>query len=734
MKRKFLGKIQQLCTGLILAQACLGNNALAEKSVADSIVMFDFENSFDLALTETDDAKVSLIEYKGSNQLLLETGLRSGSPGVTIKKGRGSWDLNPYYHVKMDITNMGEHPARIIFKVGDPADGMEAWQMEIRFDIAPGETKTVSDDIATTPWRFTESLNLLAMRAAPGQAKTDLSEIDEVKVTINYPANKHKLLIDNIRATNPIRWVSNEGFLPFVDQFGQYKHAHWPGKTLSIDDLKQQAIEEDRELAAIPGPEDFNQYGGWKTGPQLEATGFFRTQKYNGAWWLVDPEGRLFWSHGVGVVHPGTAITGTTDREDYFEWLPAKDSEFGKFYGTAGRASHGYYSTLAQRDTYNFTASNLYKKYGENWKQEFDRMAHSRLRSWGMNTLAVASDRQLCEAGITPYTETVWVFGTRKIEASKGYWGKFHDVFDPSFRSQVKKALQGREHAVNDPWCLGFFIENELSWGTEGSLAIAALESPADQPAKLEFVKDLKAKYDSINALNKVWGTKHKSWQALIKSTTAPSLAKAKDDILAFYKKIVETYFSTVHNELEAIAPNALYLGCRLAWANSDIVIKMAAKYTDVISMNKYQYNVTNVGLPEGVDKPIMIGEFHFGSLDRGALHLGIVEAFSQSERADLYTKYVESALLNPYIVGTHWFQYGEQPPTGRGDGENYNVGLVDLADKPFPEMIDSVRDMGYRMYNFRDNASKNGLLVQPKMPEKLDFIQEVEDMHNRSN
>ncbi|WP_158966196.1 beta-galactosidase [Paraglaciecola sp. L3A3] len=722
------------CLTFLLVTVNTFATAADKNHVADSLILFDFEKGFDLDSVYPNDANVSLINQYGSQQLLVETGMKSGAPGVTIKRPSGSWNLGSYYHVKMDITNAGEHTARIIFKVGDPEDGMEAWQMEIRFDLEPGQTKTVSDDIITTPWRFTKPLKLLAMRAAPGQEKSDLSAIDQVKVTINSPSNEHKLLIDNIRATNPVHWVEPEGFLPFIDRFGQYKHAQWPGKTLSVDDLRQQAIEEDRELLAKPGPSDFNQYGGWKNGPQLKATGYFRVEKHNGAWWFVDPLGRLFWSHGVGVVHAGTAVTGTTDRENYFEWLPEKSGPYGEFYGKAGRASHGYYKTLAERETYNFTASNLYQKYGENWKQEFDRVTHARIRSWGMNSLGVASDKQLTTQSITPYTETVWVRGTKKIEASKGYWGKFHDVFDPSFRRQLKKSLSNRQHTVDDPWLLGFFIENELSWGAEGSLAIATLASPADQPAKKEFLKDLKSKYKTIDKLNSVWGTTHKSWNALLETTGTPSEARAWDDIQAFYKKIVITYFSTVRSEMKKVAPNALYLGCRLAWANSDIVIRTAGKYTDVISMNKYQYNVTNVGLPEGVDKPILIGEFHFGSLDRGALHLGVVEAKSQSHRAQLYTEYVNSALLNPYIIGTHWFQYAEQPPTGRGDGENYNVGIVDLADKPFTELVEHIREAGYRMYNFRSSAAQNNKMVQPKKPVSPDIIQVDADAHTRSN
>ena len=37
---------------------------------------------------------------------------------------------------------------------GNPEDGMEAWQMQEAFDLQPGEIRTISDNITTTPWNF----------------------------------------------------------------------------------------------------------------------------------------------------------------------------------------------------------------------------------------------------------------------------------------------------------------------------------------------------------------------------------------------------------------------------------------------------------------------------------------------------------------------------------------------------------------------------------------------------
>lgn len=76
----------------------------------------------------------------------------------------------------------------------------------------------------------------------------------------------------------------------------------------SLDELHQRREAEANELAAHPGPLNWNQYGGWANGPQRSASGFFRTEKIDGQWWLVDPDGRLFWSHGIDCVRAFDAI------------------------------------------------------------------------------------------------------------------------------------------------------------------------------------------------------------------------------------------------------------------------------------------------------------------------------------------------------------------------------------------------------------------------------------------
>jgi hypothetical protein len=290
------------------------------------------------------------------------------------------------------------------------------------------------------------------------------------------------------------------------------------------------------------------------------------------------------------------------------------------------------------------------------------------------------------------------------IAGSEGYWGQFRDPFHPNFRSNLAAAMSRQEQTANDPWNIGYFVDNELGWGNETSLAIAALVSPETQPAKIAIVNMVQKKYETIERLNAAWETSHASWNALLISTTIPDTRNVAiaADLREGYTLIAEEYHRVIREELKRVAPNKLYLGCRFAWVN-DRVVRAAAKYTDVLTFNFYQHDLNDFRLPEGVDKAVLVGEFHFGALDRGMFHTGLVPTASQDARATAYERYVRSGVEHPNIVGTHWFQYGDQATTGRGgDGENYQIGLVDIADTPYSELIDAVRRIGAAMYEIR--------------------------------
>ena len=290
------------------------------------------------------------------------------------------------------------------------------------------------------------------------------------------------------------------------------------------------------------------------------------------------------------------------------------------------------------------------------------------------------------------------------IEGSQGWWGKFPDPYAPAFAEYLVHSMreQQKRGTPEDPWCLGYFVDNELSWGdNDVELARACLQSGAAQPAKQALQAWLKKQYPAITDLNRAWETKFDSWESFLQQTEVPSNKFYEKDLRHFNEQIVEQYYRVVRDVLRAAAPHKLYLGSRIAWGQP-MVYRAAAQFCDVVSVNIYNRSA-NRDLPEGsIDKPMINGEFHFGALDRGMFHTGLVPTRDQEERAACYTAFVESCLRHPRYVGTHWFQWQDQALTGRGDAENYQIGFVNVADQPYPELVAAARKIAARMYPLR--------------------------------
>jgi hypothetical protein len=647
------------------------------------------------------DAAAELTGSGGNVALRVRIGHKDPWPGVAIKAPDGGWDLSSFAEVEVEVRHVQGARVRFGCRLDSPKADGRALSTEASQDLGPGERVTLRVPLRR---QLPPALagKLFGMRGYPGgyveRDGIDAAHVVRVTLFATQPRGPATVEVRALRAAGTVESLpADEGKLfPLIDRFGQYRHGDWPGKTHAEADLARQRAAEATDLEEHPGPEGWDAYGGWQAGPVLEATGFFRPARYAGKWWLVDPDGRLFWSHGIDCVRPA-AETPITARRPWFEELPGPDSPLAEFYGRGRWAPVGYYKGKAY-ETYNFLGANLFRKYGPGWRDDFAALAHRRLRSWGMNTIGNWSDETGYRLRRTPYVVSIHTAG-RPLEGSRGYWGKFPDAFDPEFRTKLRGAMaREKGGSAGDPWCLGYFVDNELAWGEELSLAVATLASPPDQPAKQAFVDDLKVKYPSIEALNRTWGTSHASWEALLEGRSLPDPKKAHDDLAAFATRTAEQYFRVCREAVKEVAPNNLYLGCRFAWVN-DRAVRAAARYCDVISYNRYQDRVDDFRPPEGVDRPVVIGEFHFGALDRGLFHPGLRPVADQRERGEAYRRYVRGALANPCLVGAHWFQYSDEAVTGRGDGENYQIGFLDVCDTPYAETVAASRDVGHDVY-----------------------------------
>lgn len=711
-----------LWRGFLLAAILFSGAASLARAAEPVLALFDADSPIDslraqgVELARSDDGA-----------LLVKNGENDSWPGVHLT---GEWDLRAYKSILLDVQSTSDEPITLYCRVDcadvDMATLDGAFTREI--SLKPGERANWRVELPNY-LNVDVRKSLFAMRGKPGGIATDAYSKD-----VKIPFDKRKVIairpfenqnkrgdswklysisvdpyseqeLDRQKYLN----MTPDEFFPMIDQFGQFKHGEWPGKTHSLNELRAQIAQENVELGQW-NPVEFDEYGGWLNGPQLEATGSFRTEKIDGRWTLVDPAGRLFWSNGVDCVGFWSGTTPTTDRERYFDpttpMTRNANSPLAQFVGSSSNSINNYYAGRGEYKTFNFSASNLYLKYGDDWREQGAKNAVRRLRSWGINTIANWSDVEIIRGAKTPYVTTVGVTGgTPYIEGSSGYWGKFPDPFDPQFAKRVRDALAQCSDSANDPFCVGYFVDNEISWGDKGSLAKAALASPKSQCAKIAFVERLQAQYETIEKLNASWETEFESWDALLAEPfKAGDQKNLNADCDAFYLEICRKYFSEISAGMREKAPKKLYLGCRFAWTN-DLARKAAQEFCDVVSYNFYKRDVSDFKPVEGVDKPVMIGEFHFGALDRGLFHPGLVLCRDQIDRAQSYEQYLRGALANPWIVGAHWFQYQDEPTTGRFDGENYQIGFVDVCDRPYPEIVAASRRVGYNMYQIRENS-----------------------------
>jgi hypothetical protein len=106
-------------------------------------------------------------------------------------------------------------------------------------------------------------------------------------------------------------------------------------------------------------------------------------------------------------------------------------------------------------------------------------------------------------------------------------------------------------------------------------------------------------------------------------------------------------------------------------------------------------------------NRPVLIGAFHFGALDRGLPAAGRPAVVSQRERGIAYRRYVERAAVAPGLVGVHYALLNDQPVLGRFDGESQQIGFVDVCHRPYRGLVDSASRANESVYLVREGAKE---------------------------
>lgn len=378
----------------------------------------------------------------------------------------------------------------------------------------------------------------------------------------------------------------------------------------------------------------------------------------NGVHWLRTPEGKPFYSKGVNTINGGKRDARRQANQAFY-W---------------GR----YFASLQQ------------------WR------AHTRARliDWGFNTRGAWSD-------ISPEFELPLMVELDLGRLSGILWD---DPFDP------KKPAVTLQHALTltavyrkDPRLIGYFTDNEVGWWN-APLFRWYLRKGWENHTKRRLWRVLYKQYQGR------WDLLLEDWIPQGSLASFAQLKRAGAELKLrpgshgigvvnrFTFLCARRYYELVNQAIRQAHPGALILGDRLPLYYHQDAVRAMADQVDVISTN---YNVDTAdgwvapyyfeGLQRLADKPVLVSEFFFAADENrsGNRNVGhLMSVATQAERARGAANAICHFARFPNVVGAHWFQYADEPTGGRDDGEDYNMGLVDIANRPYEGVTEVFRSL----------------------------------------
>ena len=334
-------------------------------------------------------------------------------------------------------------------------------------------------------------------------------------------------------------------------------------------------------------------------------------------------------------------------------------------------------------------------QYGGN-KKAWMKGVFTRLKRWHFNTMGCWTDEALTGQKY-PYTPMLYIARGNKWD------DVLLSVFTDEFEANVEENAQKTAKLKDDPYLIGYFLDNELPWwgdygwhaGGQTTLLEKYSLGGIDDANKDALEKFFEDKYDKdIEAFDKAWNLDLKSFDEFSGPVTLAVKTRKQRAVANEWAGVVaERYFSVTTKALRAADPNHLILGVRFAGETPWEVVEACGRYCDVVSVNHYaksgdidQEMLDNFYAK--TQKPILITEYSFSAMENQSgdpnTHGADVAVPTQKDRVEHFNRYAHEALNLPYIVGLHWYEWADESPEGRFDGENCDYGLVDIHDHEY--------------------------------------------------
>ena len=423
--------------------------SLALASAADTRLVCSFESPGELQRFKSSNARITLVQQHATDGRSAAQVDFEAVDQPKIELTPEATDFRPFGAVTLDVVNPSQEPLSFVVEVEDasgaktaartalPLRAQESARLALALNSPPALQMGMRGEGALPGFRL----------LAEDHHAVDTAHIAVIRIYLNKPGKARSIILDNIRLAPGISYDK------IVDAYGQSAREEWPGKLTALSQMQSRGAEEEAELKLRPSLPDRDEYGAWASGPKLESTGFFRAAKHEGKWWMVAPNGHLFFSTGLDCVTPREGGTVVEGRENMFQWLPSADDPLAAHYDTVRTST-----PVGLRDikfsggkTFNFYSANLQRKYGADWKTKWQETALARLRAWGVNTIANWSDPALYGNGRVPYTVTLGIRGTvGEVSSGSDYWGRMRDVFDPRFPQAVDDSVKAMAQARRD--------------------------------------------------------------------------------------------------------------------------------------------------------------------------------------------------------------------------------------------------------------------------------------------
>lgn len=425
-------------------------------------------------------------------------------------------------------------------------------------------------------------------------------------------------------------------------------------------------------------------------GRSFAATGFFRVEKAEDRWWIVDPNGNPTWAIATDGRGPVVGAENLPTQTESFR------REFGSTSAEANERIYALFQELGFNAFTGWTADEFAKLSGGRHDAGRPYLFMSKVLNLSLacdDPAALARDR----SGNLLNKGNHWVV----------------DPFNPKWRGKAREKAEAMIAPYRGkPWFFGWYVDNEIDYGELFRYIWA------DHSGR-EFVGGLKRKYGTIDALNRAWSAgsrraEYPDFDAILAAMPEPADwdDPAWPDFAAFERRMIKEYIDYTYETVKGLDPDHLVISNRLnlgpmpelhrtidLWGRYDVVCINIYPDNNQIGFNAGELELMRT-LYERTGRPVIIGEWGIPAIDSGLYAFGedplgrsldwswpqVLR--TQKERGEAYAMCLSQLASLEFMIGSGWYRtFDVDTPERRA-----NRGIFNGKFELYRDLTDAMR------------------------------------------